>query len=86
MYDQKEEIIFVSIFFSFVTNAILACEEDPNADHDDEDGATKIETTVHSLVIYHSTQISSLHNFAGDLVNEGFTLGIYSFLPLNISY
>ena len=33
---------------------MLASEEDPNADHDDEDGDTKIETTVKDNLDIHS--------------------------------
>ena len=42
------------LFPAFVTNAILASEEDPNEDHDDEDGETKIETAVQNNLDIHS--------------------------------
>ena len=54
IYGLIREISFVLLFPAFVTNAILAGEEDPNANHDDEDGATKIETTVLNKLDMHS--------------------------------
>ena len=46
------------LFATFVTDAILACEEDANADHDDEDGEPKIETTVQNNLDIHSNLLS----------------------------
>ena len=47
-------ISFVLLLPTFITNAILASEEAPNADHDDEDGDTKIETTIQNYPDIHS--------------------------------
>ena len=47
------------LFTTFVTNAIFAGEVDANADHDDEDGEPKIETTVQNNLDVHSNLLSS---------------------------
>ena len=54
IYDLIREISFVLLFPAFVTNAILASEEDPNEDHDDEDGETKIETAIQYNLDIHA--------------------------------